>query len=145
MWALLIPRLGISIILPKNHDMDPETRCLCMDYMVAEHDVDRILKMFKDQNKLSNAISYSNRRIVKSKHAYSLRCCLKNTNNIQQFETLNGIGFCEIPSPNFDCGKIHKLQVILYTALFMNVLFKVVIQDFQFIMKYLRIYLFFTG
>ena len=125
--------------------MDPETRCLCMDYMVAEHDVDRILKMFKDQNELSNAISYSNRRIVKSKHAYSLRCCLKNTNNIQQFETLNGIGFCEIPSPNFDCGKIHKLQVILYTALFMNVLFKVVIQDFQFIMKYLRIYLFFTG
>ena len=36
-------------------------------------------------------------------------------------------------------------SVILYTALFMNVLFKVVIQDFQFIMKYLRIYLFFTG
>ena len=128
MWALrIVPRLGISIILPKNHDMDPETRCLCMDYMVAEHDVDRILKMFKDQNKLSNAISYSNRRIVKSEHAYSLRCCLKNTNNIQEFETLNGIGFCEIPSPDFDCGKIHKLQVILYTALFMNVLSKVVI------------------
>ena len=86
MWALRIPRLGISIILPKNHDMDPEARCLCMDYMVAEHDVARILKMFKGKNKLSNAISYSNCRIVKSEHAYSLRCCLKNTNNIQEFE-----------------------------------------------------------
>ena len=106
-----------------------------MDHEVEEHDVDKILKMFKDQNKLSNVISFSNCRIVKSEHAHSLRGCLTNTNNIQQFKTLNGgVGFWEIPSPNSDCGKIHKLQFILYTALLMKVLFKVVIHKIQFIL-----------
>ena len=120
MWALRIPRLGISIILPKNH---------CMDHMVEALGVDKILKMFKGQNKLSKVISFSNYRFVKSEHAYSLRCCLTNANNIHQFQTLNEIDFWKIHCPDSDCGGIHKLQFILYTALLMKVLFKVIIHS----------------
>ena len=49
-----MPRLGISIILPKNH---------CMGHMVEALGVDKILKMFKGQNKLSKVISFSTRGV----------------------------------------------------------------------------------